>query len=193
VVQNRKPKADTSSSREAEEQALFSQAPWTDIPAEQRGTAMLKKHLASLLCRRIRDAFPSMLNTVTKLLDAEKQRRKGMGESRVDHLHKQAYLMRIVDTYRTLALQAWKSPAEVEDDDMKLKGLVVGMDLAFETKMKNEGHFFKFVEIGESTETVRNVKDDADSDSESDHFSSTFGPDRRRRVGENSRQVLLQS
>ncbi|TVY46890.1 Dynamin-A [Lachnellula occidentalis] len=148
VVQNRPAKAGVSYNREQEEAALFNQEPWLDIPEDQRGTAMLKKHLASLLCRRIRDAFPGMLNTVTKLLDAEKLRRRGMGESRVDHLHKQTYLMKIVGTYRTLALQALRSPTDLQDDDMKLRGFIVDEKLAFERSMKKKGHLYNFLEIG---------------------------------------------
>jgi hypothetical protein len=158
-----------------------------DIPEDQRGTAALKKYLASLLCRRIRDAFPGMLNTVTKLLEAEKLRRRGMGESRVDHLHKQAYLMRIVDTYRTLALQALRSPTDLQDDNMKLRGFIVDEKLAFERSMKKKGHFYNFLEIGDKPkadpqELVLDLdEDDSESDStpkiSSDSFQNPFRPD----------------
>lgn len=172
VVQNRPAKTGVSYDREQEEAALFSQDPWLDIPEDQRGTAMLKKYLAGLLCRRIRDAFPGMLNTVTKLLDAEKLRRRGMGESRIDHLHKQAYLMKIVDTYRTLAIQALRSPTDLQDDDMKLRGFIVDEKLAFERNMKKKGHFYNFLEIEKPQTKTRQdpivihlASDESDSDS----------------------------
>lgn len=163
--------------RSQAETALFSQSPWTDISEKQCGTAELKKYLATLLCRRIRDAFPGMANTVTRLLDAEKARRKGMGESRVDHLHKQAYLMKIVDAYRTLALQSLRSPTDLEDDGMKLRGRIVDEKLGFEKEMKMKGHFYDFVEIGNGEKKVREELVDGDSDSDSaQNISSNPAP-----------------
>ncbi|TVY40800.1 Dynamin-A [Lachnellula subtilissima] len=180
VVQNRPAKAGVSYDREQEEAALFKQDPWLDIPEDQRGTAMLKKYLATLLCRRIRDAFPGMLNMVTKLLDAEKLRRKGMGESRVDHLHKQAYLMKIVDTYRTLALQALRSPTDLEDDEMKLRGLIVDEKLAFERDMKKKGHLYNFLEIGKPQKVHQHLgylpSDESEVDSDESDPESAHNP-----------------
>ncbi|TVY23382.1 Dynamin-A [Lachnellula hyalina] len=181
VVQNRPARAGVAYDREQEEAALFNQDPWLDIPEDQRGTAMLKKYLATLLCRRIHDAFPGMLNMITKLLDAEKLRRKGMGEPRVDHLHKQDYLVNIVEKYRTLALQALRSPTDLEDDDMKLRGLVNGDRLAFERDMKKKGHLYNFLEIEKPQKVCQHLGylpsdksevDSDESDPESAHKSS---------------------
>ncbi|KAF4637832.1 hypothetical protein G7Y89_g237 [Cudoniella acicularis] len=165
VVQNRGPKASATFNREEEEESTFNKDPWTEIPSQQRGTVMLKKHLANLLCKRIRDAFPSMLNTVTRLLETEKVHRRSFGEPRTSHSQKLSYLMEIVGRFQTLALQTLRSPSELPSDSMKLRGLAVQATEQFSTEIISCGFRHKFLEIGDDVEIP---VDEEDSDSEPD-------------------------
>ena len=84
-----------------------------------------------------------------------------------------------MERYRTLALQALKSPTDLQDDNMKLRGFIVDEKLAFERNMKKKGHLYNFLEIGEPQTNIRQeVDDDSDSDAtqkvSSDPFPNPF-------------------
>ncbi|KAH6666614.1 P-loop containing nucleoside triphosphate hydrolase protein [Halenospora varia] len=175
VVHNRGPQASASYDREHEENTTFGKDPWTEVPEEQRGTAMLKKHLANLLCQRIRDAFPGMLNTVTKLLEAERTHRQSFGEPRNDHSQKLSYLASVVGRFQTLALQSLRSPGDLPSDSMKLRGLSEKEKAAFAEDIMENGECFKFLKIGEDV-VVPQKQDDSDLDSDDGRLETLNTP-----------------
>jgi hypothetical protein len=144
--------APTSFDREREEAVTFNKHPWIEIPAEQRGTAMLKKYLANLLCRRIRESFPSMQNTVAKLLAAERIRRDSLGEPRSEHPARLAHLMSIVKEFQDLANKALRSPEGLPSDDIKLCGKKQNQADIFTKIMEESGHSYEFLNIGDPVE-----------------------------------------
>jgi hypothetical protein len=152
VVQNQQPGA-PESDREKEENATFSKDQWLSIPAHQRGTAALKKYLANTLCKRIREVFPGMKATIVQLLSAERNILQQLGEARPQYEDRHKYLRRIARRYQALAYQAWKAQEELPSDEMKLHGMVRTADDNFAEKIKTDGHFFAFQDMG---------KDDAD-------------------------------
>lgn len=154
MVQNRGPKATNSFNREEEEMATFSRRPWTGIPIERRGTLMLKKFLANLLCRRIRENFPDMQRTIGRLLAAEKAYLMRLGEPRTLHHQQQTYLVSIAERFQTLAHQALTSPEELSADAMKLRGMTQKSGDEFAEELRRHGHFYPFHEIGKSTSST---------------------------------------
>ncbi|KAG9238404.1 P-loop containing nucleoside triphosphate hydrolase protein [Amylocarpus encephaloides] len=179
VVQNRGPKASDSFDREHEEMSTFNKDPWLKIPESQRGIPCLRKYLANLLCKRIRDAFPGMLNTVTNLLEAEKRNRKEMGESRGDHAQRLAYLVAISQRYQDLAHKSLSTPDALPDPEMKLRGKTRNAAQDFAENMINKGHLFEFLEIGKSID-IPIKEPDSSSEIDNDRLSTPSRPRRHR-------------
>ncbi|RDL36733.1 Uncharacterized protein BP5553_06085 [Venustampulla echinocandica] len=151
VVQNRSKDGPTSGiDREDTERTTLSKHPWVEIPHQRRGTAMLKKFLASILCRRIREAFPGLRIKIMALLAAEKQTLARLGNPRPELYDQRKYLNEIVVRYHDLAHQALKSPEELPSDTMKLRGMVRQAAKTFATEMRINGNLYEFLEIGDS-------------------------------------------
>jgi hypothetical protein len=144
---------------------MFNRTPWLEIPSDQRGTQMLKRHLAELLCRRIREAFPGMEETVSKLLEAEKMKRKNYGDARSGRRECAAYLMNIANSYHDYAKKALSAPGDLPFDDIKLRGQTEAEKEQFTINMMQNGLKHRFVEIGNPIELEY---DPDDSDSEDD-------------------------
>jgi hypothetical protein len=166
VVRNRSPKDLPSVDREAAEVETFSQEPWLEIPEKQRGTSMLKRYLASVLSRRIRESFPVMQDTVSKLLQAERLKRKEFGDARSEPSQRLTYLLNIVKEYQDIASKALRQPGELSKDSIKLRGLTHKENDRFTYDMMNNGHYFEFLDIGGEVETL-GIPDEDSDDSES--------------------------
>ena len=167
-MQNRGPKPPADFNREQEEMETFSQDPWLEIPPDQRGTPDLKKYLANLLCRRIREAFPAMQDTAGRLLHVERSKRQKFGKERVDHGQRLAYLMDIVKNFQDLSAKALSSPGDLPLDNLKLRGQTEIEKERFATDMMQNGHRYKFLEIDQAVESEYH-SDDSNED-EDDNF-----------------------
>lgn len=163
VVRNRDPNAGSSFDRAEEEASLFNSDPWLEIPEQQRGTSQLKGFLGQLLCKRIREGFPQMQHTIREKLHHEKTRLERLGKPRENHNQQLSYLRDIVRTYEALAHNALRSPAELPNDEIKLRGFTQNMNADFAKMMMKEGHKYRFLEIGQEVEADWS-RDDSDSD-----------------------------
>lgn len=153
VVRNRGSKSPANFDRDQEEMTIFSKSPWRQIPPAQRGTPMLRKYLADLLCRRIREAFPNMKDTLEKLLHGERIIRKSLGDPRAKKDQRRNFLIGIVKDFQDLAKSALHSSGDLPSDDMKLRSIIKNQNEEFSQTLKAEGQFYKFLEIGEPIET----------------------------------------
>jgi hypothetical protein len=151
VVQNRGQNPASRLEREQAEKTTLSKPPWVDIPEQQRGTAKLKVFLASMLCTRIREAFPEMHRTIAKSLAAEKDTLAILGVDRTDHAQRREYLKTLVARYQELAGWALKSPEELAFDEMKLRGMAQHAAESFAEEMRLNGNSFEFLEIADGT------------------------------------------
>ncbi|RDW91118.1 hypothetical protein BP5796_02283 [Coleophoma crateriformis] len=147
VVRNLAPQDPEGTDRELEEHKLFSQSPWSEIPANRRGATMLKRYLSDLLCKRIAEAFPGMLATIEKLKNTERSRLDRLGDPRPSVNDQRAYLMSIVHKYQVVASQALRSPADLELDDIKLRGKVQRANEDFAKQLRKNGKTYPFLEI----------------------------------------------
>jgi hypothetical protein len=147
VVRNRGPRDNPLSfNRDEAENSLFSMKPWCDIEKRRRGTSMLKIFLSNLLCQRIRDSFPKLQRVVDKLLEDEQSHLNTFGSPRETTADQRAYLVAITQKFQDLAKQALKSPEDLPSDNMKLRGLVESSKTSFAVKMRQNGHFYEFID-----------------------------------------------
>lgn len=115
---------------------------------------MLKTHLANLLSKRIRESFPRMQDTVTRLLAEESAKRETFGDPRAHHQERQAYLLGIAKEFQELSNKTLRSPEElVGFDDMKLRGFTTTQTESFADQMQKSGHRYDFLKIGQPVET----------------------------------------
>lgn len=112
-----------------------------------------------------------MLNTVTTLLQTEKDRRKQMGDARQDHAQKIAYLVDISQKFEKLAHQALEEPGRLPLPVLKLRGQAEKLKETFTKEMMEKGFFHKFLEIGEGISVVVPAEPELESDSEDDQLS----------------------
>lgn len=111
-----------------------------------------------------------MLNTVTSLLQTEKNRRAQMGEARHDHAQKLAYLVDISQKFEKLAHQALEEPGRLPDPILKLRGQAEKLKEAFTQEMMEKGYFHKFLEIGEGIHVVVPAEPEVEYESEDDQL-----------------------
>jgi len=148
VVRNRGDEESSSSfDRKEAEKSTFNKKPWLKIPERRRGTANLKHFLSELLCQRIREGFPGMLETMQTLLNDEVVRLNAMGDPRPNLESQRAYLVGITQRFQTLALQALKSPEDLPSDEMNLRGNAERAKSKFARDLRSQGHFYEFSDI----------------------------------------------
>jgi hypothetical protein len=172
VVRNRDSEDTTSFDREAAEEETFSKPAWAEIPKAQRGTSMLKKYLAKLLSKRIRDSFPDMQDTVADLLREEKERRNKLGRPRSDESQRRPFLANIVKDFEDLATKALKAPGELPSNDVKLRGMTTAQTEQFAKALSERGLFYNFVTIGDPIE-ISGDTGDVVAQSEEDSYVSS--------------------
>lgn len=148
VVQNRGDE-DSSSlfDREKAEKSTFDKKPWLEISEKRRGTANLKNFLSVLLCQRIRESFPGMLEFMQTRLSDEVAYLRAMGSPRPTLESQRAYLVGITQRFQTLATQALKTPEDLPTDEMNLRGKAERAKSRFARDLRSHGHFYEFSDI----------------------------------------------
>lgn len=116
---------------------------------------MLKRFLANLLSRRIRESFPEMQDTVERLLQAERMRRKVLGDPRTKPDLRRNFLRGIIKEFQDLANKALFSPGDLPSDDTKLRGMIVKQNERFATSLSIDGVYYKFLDISKSSQFSR--------------------------------------
>jgi hypothetical protein len=159
VVQNRSSDADVLFDREKEENETLSKFPWLDLSPHRRGVSMLKRFLANLLCKKIREAFPDMQKSISGLLAIERAKIKELGDPRPTRTQRLQYLYKIVREYNDMAHKALNSPQDLPSTDMKLRGFTRQASDDFAEAIRTKGHLHEFMEIGASVDETfsRNI------------------------------------
>ncbi|KAI8170631.1 hypothetical protein K4K49_001105 [Colletotrichum sp. SAR 10_70] len=144
VVRNRSAKdGDDFNLQEAESQ-LFDQPPWNNIDPSRRGSQMLKKHLGNLLCARIRDNFPTIRDTISRLLSEAEGSRQTLGDPRPTHNLRQQYLRDVLQRYGEIADKALYYPGFLDDEMMRVRAMTRSANEEFTQAMKDRGHAYNF-------------------------------------------------
>ncbi|KAI8283814.1 hypothetical protein K4K60_002401 [Colletotrichum sp. SAR11_57] len=144
VVRNRSAKdGDDFNLQEAERQ-LFDQPPWNNIDPSRRGSQMLKKHLGNLLCARIRDNFPTIRDTISRLLSEAEGSRQSLGDPRPTHNLRQQYLRDVLQRYGEIADKALYYPGFLDDEMMRVRAMTRSANEEFTQAMKDRGHAYNF-------------------------------------------------
>ncbi|KAJ0343713.1 hypothetical protein KNSL1_010062 [Colletotrichum chrysophilum] len=144
VVRNRSAKdGDDFNLQEAESQ-LFDQPPWNNIDPSRRGSQMLKKHLGNLLCARIRDNFPTIRDTISRLLSEAEGSRQSLGDPRPTHNLRQQYLRDVLQRYGEIADKALYYPGFLDDEMMRVRAMTRSANEEFTQAMKDRGHAYNF-------------------------------------------------
>lgn len=89
-----------------------------------------------------------MKDKVETLLHEEKLRRKILGDSRSKKEQRRNFLIGIVKDFQDFAKKALRSPGDLPEDDMKLRGMTFKQNKQFATSLSSDGHFYKFLDIG---------------------------------------------
>ena len=129
------------------EQDFFSKPPWSGLPEERRGTQALKKYLASLLCTRIEQNFPTFLKTIqtSRVRAASDLQNLGVGRTTIEH--KRAYLIRIAHDFNSLAMQGLRGRYDgLTGNDTKLRMKIRDANDQFVLEMNRNRHFLPFIE-----------------------------------------------
>jgi Dynamin central region len=176
VVLNRGPTSPASFDRQKEEDIAFNKEPWITIPEERRGTSMLKRFLANILCQKIRDVFPRTRDTVDELLKNARTRLDALGYPRKDHSQQQRYLISIAEKFQAMASHALKTPEELPKSQMKLRGKVYRANKRFADELVKKGHSYSFSSelqaVGNGNGKAPSAQNsEAESESDSDSAS----------------------
>ncbi|KAL8748829.1 MAG: hypothetical protein Q9184_007065 [Pyrenodesmia sp. 2 TL-2023] len=149
VVRNRTPPEVASSissvERHNREKAFFDLGPWYKLPEARRGTQALKRYLAEILCRRIKETFPSILATIRRRKAAIVDQLGRLGPSRDKLEEKTAYLTELAQQLYSLTSQALRGRYHgLSNESLKLRRFVREANDTFALKMINHGHIVRF-------------------------------------------------
>ncbi|KAL2037914.1 hypothetical protein N7G274_009389 [Stereocaulon virgatum] len=133
--------------RSQKEQAFFSKPPWSGLPEERRGTQALKKYLASLLCTRIEQNFPTFLKTIQNSRVRAASDLQNLSVGRTTMEQNRAYLTRIAHDFNSLVMQGLRGRYDgLTGNDAKLRMKIRDANDQFVQEMNKNGHFLPFVE-----------------------------------------------
>lgn len=166
VVRNRRAGEGNHFDLSVAENELFRKQPWTEIPASRRGSSELKKFLGNLLCSRIRQEFPYLQTKVKDLLEDAVAARAALGSPRLSHSDRQRYLTDIAQRFQEAAKYALNSPGRLPLQEMRVRGFVAAKNREFDSKMRENGHWFDFEDVidGSAIETAEKSHQDQDQD-----------------------------
>ncbi|KAL8920805.1 MAG: hypothetical protein Q9172_004345 [Xanthocarpia lactea] len=149
VVRNRKPEEIkdniSAAERHYRETSFFDSDPWTKLPGSRRGIQALKKYLADLLCKRIQEIFPSILETVKRRQAATSTEMAKMGPARNTTEEKRTHLTAFAQQLYSLTSQALRGRYQgLTHDALKIRKHIREANDAFALKMRFEGHCVPF-------------------------------------------------
>ena len=149
VVRNRNPEEIenniSSEERQTREKEFFESDPWTELPKSRRGVQALKKYLAGLLCKRIQEIFPSILETIKHRQMATSNELIELGPARKTTKEKRTYLTAFAQHLHGLTSQAIRGRYHgLTNNTLKIRKHVREANDAFAAKMKMEGHCVEF-------------------------------------------------
>jgi hypothetical protein len=130
------------------EQRIFDKEPWSQIPAERRGTSKLRDHLGEILTCQIEEAFPQLEGEIQSQLSRKYIQRSEMGDARINLSQNQAYLNQFVRKYSYRADDALRRPGLLESRDMDLRQKLGDLNTQFGNVMRWVGGVWAFADEG---------------------------------------------
>jgi hypothetical protein len=130
------------------EQRIFDKEPWSQIPAERRGTSKLRGHLGEILTCQIEEAFPQLEGEIQSQLSRKYVQRSQMGDARINLSQNQAYLNQFVRKYSDQATLALRRPGLLESRDMDLRQKLGDLNAQFGNVMRWVGGVWAFGDEG---------------------------------------------
>ncbi|KAM0234334.1 hypothetical protein ACHAP5_010148 [Fusarium lateritium] len=130
------------------EQRVFDKEPWSQIPAERRGTSKLRDHLGEILTCQIEEAFPQLEQEIQSQLSKRYVQLLQMGDHRITLSQNQAYLNQFVRKYSVQATLALRSPGQLESRDMDLRQKLGDLNTHFGKVMRWVGGVWAFGDGG---------------------------------------------
>ncbi|WZH47199.1 RBTMx2-like protein [Fusarium acuminatum] len=130
------------------EQKIFDKEPWTQIPAERRGTSKLKNHLGEILTSQIEKVFPQLERDIQLQLSKKNSQLAELGDPRTNLSQSQAYLNQFVRKYSEQATKALMSPGSLESRDMDIRQKLGDLNAQFANVMRWVGGVWTFVDVG---------------------------------------------
>lgn len=141
-------KSGTMNTRHAQEQALFSEAPWNTLPADRLGVPALRTRIGKLLMDRTRAEFPFVKNEIMANLKKSQALLYDMGESRSTTDQQRAYVGKIASEFmriKNYGLDAYYTRHSLfEDDELRLITRIRAINEAFAHTMYKKGHAKEF-------------------------------------------------
>jgi hypothetical protein len=130
------------------EQRIFDKEPWSQIPAERRGTSKLRHHLGEILTCQIEEAFPQLEEEIQSQLSKKYAQLSEMGDARTNLSQNQAYLSQFVRKYSLQATSALTRPGVLESRDMDLRQKLGDLNIQFGKVMRWVGGVWTFGDEG---------------------------------------------
>ncbi|KAH9884771.1 vacuolar sorting protein VPS1 [Xylariomycetidae sp. FL2044] len=143
VVRNRSSKDDKAFDLAKAEAELFAMPQWSEIPAERRGTGMLRTYLCDVLCAQIRRNFPHIQTRIQELLLEAQSSQQALGTPRPTHTDRLQYLRDTVQRYEILATKALEKPGLL-DKELRVRNKVKTSNEDFAKLMHGSGHKHQF-------------------------------------------------
>ncbi|KAL8996229.1 MAG: hypothetical protein Q9169_004207 [Polycauliona sp. 2 TL-2023] len=149
VVRNRSPEEIdqniSSQERQDRERLFFESAPWDKLPESRRGVQALKKFLADLLCKRIQEIFPTILETIKYRQTTASDELTDLGPPRKTMDEQRTYLTSFAEEFFYCTSEAIRGryPSST-NNTLKIRKHIREANDVFAAKMRAEGHTVAF-------------------------------------------------
>jgi GTP-binding protein EngB required for normal cell division len=148
VVRNRHSMDNSSFDIAVAEGGIFGTAPWSSIPTNRRGTAVLRTHIAGILVSKLRSHFPHIREEIAGLLAGKKSEQASLGQPRNSHASRQKFVVDHVDKMAAVVHDALHNPALVSELELKLRKNIDTLNRIFGASMRQFGHKWNFDNYG---------------------------------------------
>ncbi|KAI8183871.1 hypothetical protein K4K51_013041 [Colletotrichum sp. SAR 10_75] len=148
VTRSRSERDDEDFDLQKAEMTLFDKPPWNNLRDERRGSVMLKRYLANLLCSKMREDFPDIQENTTKLLGTARRSREILGAARSSHHLRQLYLRDAVERFHAIAKMSLNSPGHLSEWEMMVRSQLRNSSNFFTESIRERGHAYRFEDFG---------------------------------------------
>jgi hypothetical protein len=132
---------------DVKEAALFGSPNWEGVPPEYRGSGRLKDYLSKVLNDNISKEFPEYDNILRSKLEVHLEARRRLGEPRTSEGQRKEYMSQFIKHYQTLVKTSLEAPGSLQDGFTRLRGEIRSLNENFAAKMREQGHFYAFVDL----------------------------------------------
>ncbi|KAL7822326.1 P-loop containing nucleoside triphosphate hydrolase protein [Trichoderma gracile] len=165
VLRNRDTDEDTwgLDQRDTQEKEFFSSSAWSGLPDTSLGITSLRSRLSKLLLHHTASELPSLMDEISREVDACETERKRFGDPRTSPMEQRLYLIQISQSFQSLMQAAidgtytdpfFSGSDSKTDYSKRIRAVIQNLSRAFAMEMSQDGRYFKIIDSSKRSRPV---------------------------------------